>query len=137
VRAGKLTPRWPLSLIGSKLISRSLLPLAAAELVGDKLPVTPSRTEPAGLSARIFSGVCIGACVAPRDSEVGGALVGGIGAVIGTFAFHALRVMLPRALDKPDLVVALLEDAIAVGGSVALVGGCGDSRASEPVEAWT
>ena len=43
--------------------------LAALELVTDKLPSTPSRTAPVGLSARVVMGALCGATVAVAGGE--------------------------------------------------------------------
>jgi uncharacterized membrane protein len=93
---------------------------AGIELVGDKLPNTPSRTEPAGVGARLIAGALTGACVAPEGQTLPGALAGALGALAGTFGGHKLRITLPNALGVSDLPIALLEDAVAIGGSLAV-----------------
>ncbi|HET8923451.1 MAG TPA: DUF4126 family protein [Candidatus Acidoferrum sp.] len=97
--------------------------LALVELISDKLPKTPSRTEPMGLIARIIMGAFAGACVATGAGQgaVLGGLLGAAGAVAGTFAGYRARTQLVKALGTPDFVVALLEDLVAVGGSLYLV----------------
>ncbi len=96
--------------------------LAVGELVNDKLPRTPSRTAPGPLTARILMG---GLAAATLTAGVGGAilpsaLMGAAGAVAGTFGGYQARTRLVRALGVPDLVVALLEDLVAVGGGLFL-----------------
>src|SRR6478736_1342773 len=54
--------------------------LVVGELVGDKLPGTPSRTRPLGLAARAFSG----ALVSARARRTGGAAIF-TGALAGAF----------------------------------------------------
>ena len=94
--------------------------LALAELVSDKLPKTPSRTAPLGLSARIVTGALCGAalCLAGTgQSWLGGAIVGVIGGVLGCFGGYRLRKRLVKIVGVPDYMVAVLEDLVAIGGS--------------------
>src|SRR6185369_8136802 len=109
--------------IGSTLAVLVLTPLALAELVADKLPSTPSRTSPPGLVARITTGGFCGACVASAGGVgvVLGALLGAGGGILGTFVGYQARTRLVRALGTPDFVVALLEDVVAVAGSLWVV----------------
>ena len=93
---------------------------AGIELVGDKLPKTPSRTAAAGVSARLLSGAFTGACVADEGQALQGAVLGALGALVGTFGGHKLRVLLPKALGVSDFPIALLEDAVTIGGSLAV-----------------
>jgi uncharacterized membrane protein len=96
---------------------------AAGELVGDKLPATPDRTEPGPLTGRVLSGALCGAVLgrSARQGAVTGALVGALGAVAGAYAFYGLRRALTRQ-GLPDLAVALGEDALALAGGVAALG---------------
>jgi uncharacterized membrane protein len=100
-----------------------LTALAIAELVGDKLPKTPSRKSPAPFGARIVLGALSGAalCAAARQSAAAGAFLGGLGAVVGTLGGYEARTRLVKAWKVPDIVVALLEDAIAIGGGLFIV----------------
>lgn len=97
--------------------------LALAELVSDKLPKTPSRKTPGPFAARIVVGAVCGAalCLAGRQSSVIGALLGGLGGVAGTLGGYEARTRSVAALKAPDFVIALIEDAIAVGGGLLLV----------------
>ena len=96
---------------------------AVAELVADKLPGTPSRTAPPGLIARILLAGFVGACVATAGAQgaVVGALLGVTGAVIGSFGGYQVRKRLVRALGTRDFVVALMEDAVTICGSLWVV----------------
>lgn len=113
----------PLSYIGSlpSLIIFTLL--ALGELVADKLPKTPSRTSPPGLIARILMGGLSGACVASAAGHNAwlGAGLGAVGGVVGCYAGYAARTQLVRKLNTPDIVIALVEDVIAIGGSLWVV----------------
>ena len=102
-------------------ISVAVFSLAAlAELVGDKLPNTPSRTQAPGLIARIvFGALCASILAATSEySIIAGILLGAFGVLAGTFAGWFVRTRAVSALRCPDLPIALLEDAIAVGGSI-------------------
>lgn len=95
--------------------------LALGELVGDLLPNTPSRTQPMPLAARIVSGAFVGCYVATGTPvvRVAGGVVGIIGAVIGTFGGHALRL---KAIARIGAIPAgLVEDVVAIGIAVAAV----------------
>ncbi len=96
---------------------------AVVEIIVDKLPKTPRRTELLGLVARFALGGLSGAalCAAANQSAVLGGVVGGVGGVAGGFAGYELRTRLVKALKVPDMVVALLEDAVAIGGGFFLV----------------
>jgi uncharacterized membrane protein len=97
--------------------------LALVELVSDKLPKTSSRKTPAPFTARIVLGAACGAalCAAGRQSSLIGAVLGGLGAVVGTLGGYEARTRSVAALKVPDFVIALIEDAIAVGGGFLLV----------------
>ena len=96
---------------------------AVAELITDKLPKTPRRTEALGLIARFALGGLSGAALsaAANQSVVLGAVLGGVGGVAGGFAGYAARTRLVKLLRVPDPVVALMEDAVAIGGGFFLV----------------
>ena len=117
---GWLRLERPLSLIGSLPATIVLTVLAAVEIVADKLPGTPNRTSIPGLSARILVGGLTGACVAASGglSVSAGSLLGIAGAVTGTFVGYQARVRLVKALGVRDIYIAVVEDLIAVGGSM-------------------
>jgi uncharacterized membrane protein len=97
--------------------------LALAELVYDKLPNAPSRTAPRGLIARILMGGLTGACVAAAGAQGAslGALLGVAGTFAGSFGGYQARTRLVKALRAPDFVIAVLEDLLAIGGSLWVV----------------
>ena len=109
----------PLAFLGSTAAAYVLTGLMLAELVGDKLPTTPSRTRPGPFIWRIVTGALAGAALfaGHGGSLALGALLGGLGAVGGTLGGYRARTGLVRALGVPDYVVALAEDAVAVGGA--------------------
>jgi uncharacterized membrane protein len=95
--------------------------LALGELIADKLPMIPKRTAPAPLLARIITGGLCGACLcaAAGKSLVAGTLLGGIGGLVGASLGYGVRKRLD--LHIKDLVVAVCEDAVAVGLALFLV----------------
>jgi uncharacterized membrane protein len=96
--------------------------LAVGELINDKLPKTPSRKAPGPFIVRIVIGALCGAALcAASASLIGGLLAGVLGAVAGTLGGYEFRARLVRAIGGKDLPIALLEDAIAVGGAVLIV----------------
>jgi uncharacterized membrane protein len=97
--------------------------LAIVELVLDKLPSTPSRTAPTGLIARFVCGALSGSCVcvSAGQSHAYGAILGAAGGIAGAFAGHQWRAGLVKSLKAPDFVIALVEDAIAIGGGLFIV----------------
>lgn len=102
----------------------TLLKIAAAgELIGDKLPMTPARTQPGPLSGRALSGALCGAALnrSARRNTAAGAVLGALGAVVGAYAFYALRRELTQD-GLPDVIVAIAEDALAVTGGLAVLG---------------
>ena len=107
----------PLAFMGSRAAVAILSLLAVAEYVGDKLPRTPSRTRPGPLIGRIVMGGLAGAClsVSVGQSLLSGAVVGGIGAVIGAFAGYEARRRLVSGLKVKDLLIAIPEDLVAIG----------------------
>jgi len=113
----------PLALIGSVPAVAIFTVLAIVELVADKLPRTPSRTAPPGLIARIVMGGLTGACIAAGGTQgvFLGAALGAVGGVVGCFAGYQARTRLVKTLNVRDLYVALIEDLVAVGGSVWVV----------------
>ena len=113
----------PLSFMGSTAALIMFVLLALVELVTDQLPSTPSRLKPPGLIARIVLGGLSGAAVAVAGGQsLGlGAVLGAVGGVAGAFAGYHARTGLVRGLKVPDIVIALLEDAVAIGGGLFLV----------------
>ena len=97
--------------------------LALLELVSDKRPTAPTRTAPTPLIARILMGAFAGTCLATAGAQgaVLGVLLGGVGAVVGTFGGYQARTRLVKALGTPDFVIAVLEDLLTIGGSLWVV----------------
>jgi uncharacterized membrane protein len=96
--------------------------LAIGELIADKLPNTPSRKAPPGFITRVLTGALSGAALgASGGSWMIGLAAGAIGAIVGTLGGYEFRARLVKAAGGKDLPIALLEDAIAIGGAFLLV----------------
>ena len=111
----------PARVLGTDRAKIALSLAAAGELVADKLPITPARTDPAPLLGRIASGALVGAAVAAarRSNPIGPALVGAASAAASSFAMMELRKRTGERLGLPDPALAAVEDALAIGISVA------------------
>ena len=123
VYLGWLKLARPLSLIGSLPAVIILSLFAIIEFIVDKLPNTPNRTAPAGLIVRIVTGGVTGACVSlgGGKSAFVGAGLGVLGGVVGCFGGYQVRARLVKSLRQPDFNIALVEDLIAIGGSLFIV----------------
>ena len=92
---------------------------ALGEVVGDKLPTTPSRLEPLPLAGRVVSGAVAGFLLAQRSGRPSGApvLAAATGAVGGAVLGRAWRGLAKRR-GRPDLPAALAEDAVVYAVAV-------------------
>ena len=117
----------PFARIISAKAAKRITDFAVSELIADKLPFTPSRLNAAPLASRIVSGAICGAAIygVVKRPLTEGALLGGLGALAGAFAGYHARKRLSRNL--PDLGVAVLEDAVAIGGGVCIAALTADS----------
>jgi len=105
-----------LAFMGSRTAVVIFSIFAIGELVADKLPKTPKQTDFAPLLARILLGGLSGAslCAAAGKSLLAGALLGGIGGVIGAFVGYEIRRRLVNTLHVKDFFPAISEDLIAI-----------------------
>jgi uncharacterized membrane protein len=112
-----------LSFLGSRAAIIILSLLALAELVADKLPKTPSRTDPGPLIFRAITGglSSLAICTSAHQPLVIGTLLGILGAVAGAFAGYEIRHRLVKTFGLPDFGVAVAEDIVAIGGGLLLV----------------
>lgn len=107
----------PFAFMGSKFTLVIVTALALGELVGDKLPKTPSRTTRGPLLARCVMGGLTGACLfaGARQAIAVGLFLGIVGAIVGAFAGYQIRRRVVHKLGGKDFYVALTEDLIAIG----------------------
>ncbi|MEN3370748.1 MAG: hypothetical protein V7609_2891 [Verrucomicrobiota bacterium] len=116
-----LQDTW-LTFLGFPITACVLSVLAIGELIGDKLPRTPSRKTPMPFSARIAIGALCGAALGlSSQALMAGLVAGAIGALAGTLGGYELRARLVKAIGGKDLPIALLEDVIAIGGAALIV----------------
>ncbi|GAA3233279.1 hypothetical protein GCM10017691_28770 [Pseudonocardia petroleophila] len=116
--------RGPAGRLGGRTGTTLSALMAAGELVADKLPSTPSRTDPPGLLPRAALGAGSAAAVARRDGE--DATLAGVIGVLAALGAAALGVRARAAASDrfgSDLPGALAEDAVA-----ALLGWLGARR---------
>jgi uncharacterized membrane protein len=112
----------PLAFLGFAWTPYVFTVLALGELVTDQLPKTPSRKVPVQFGARIVSGGLCGAAIGASGGSLLVGLVAGVaGAIAGTLGGAAMRGRLAKTFGK-DLPAALIEDAIAIAGALAIVG---------------
>ena len=102
----------PFAFMGNIIAVIIISLIAVGELITDQLPATPSRKVPMQFGARIVLGAFTGALLLPSNWIVG-AILGAIGAVIGTLAGAEVRAALVRNFGR-DLPAALIEDVIAI-----------------------
>ena len=102
--------------LSSPKISAVIGVAAVGELIGDKLPSTPNRTEPSGLIARIVSGAFVGGsvCAAKKKSVLTGAFIGAVAAVAAAYAGQNIRREICYKTGIPTAALGAVEDAIAV-----------------------
>jgi uncharacterized membrane protein len=89
-----------------------------AELVIDKLPMTPSRLDPPGLAGRLIS-ASLAAVVLARSEHrdpIPAVLIASAAALASAKICHDVRAALARRV--PDHAVAAAEDALAIGLAV-------------------
>lgn len=107
--------------VGHPITVAVLTVLAVGELITDKLPKTPSRKSPMGFGARLVMGAFAGAVIGTAWGYTFGGLGAGlIGAVLGTLGGAEARRRLVAADGGHDLPIALVEDAVAVLGGLAV-----------------
>lgn len=104
------------NLLASEYVPAVLGTLAVGELVSDKLPWTPNRTEIPGLAARVVSGAVIGGSVASgyKKSVPAGIALGALAAVAAAYAGQNIRRAVSSESGVPSSLLGAVEDLIAV-----------------------
>ena len=97
--------------------------MGAGELVGDKLPQTPSRIAPRGLIGRCVSGALAGGAIyeAAGDNALVGALIGSAAASCSTFASYLARKKVDSITGIADPIIGGVEDLLVISAGVALI----------------
>jgi len=106
----------PLAFLGSSFLSKALTLAQLGELVGDKLPATPSRTGSPPLLGRAVSGGLVGAALFLSEGRraATGAILGSTAAVTAAFAGENLRALVVEKAWLSDPGVAVVEDAVVL-----------------------
>jgi uncharacterized membrane protein len=115
---GWLNPQGsPLAFMGSSAAVAILSIMALAEYVVDLLPRTPRRTRPGSLTWRILMGGLAAAClsVSAKQPWLTASVLGGLGAVSGTFVGYGVRRGIVTNLGVKDPIIGILEDLVAIG----------------------
>ncbi len=97
--------------------------LATGELIADKTPFVPDRTEPPSLAGRAIVGGLCGVAIAERrnGARLGAALLGSAAAVGSTFLSYELRKRISEGSRLPDPVWGLAEDMLVILAASRLV----------------
>lgn len=113
----------PLAFLDRPVLLIAVTVLAIGELIGDKLPKTPSRTAPLGLTARVVLGAASAAALAvsARAGVPLAAVAGAIGGIAGAFGGYNVRHFLVAKKHLPDFAVAIAEDLVAIIGGLVIV----------------
>lgn len=97
---------------------RGLMLAGAGEMIGDKLPATPNRTDANALAGRLLFGAVAGLAIGSegrgKGTLVRGAIAGTLGSAIGTFGGYRTRKALVNMTGLPDPAVAVVEDLAAI-----------------------
>jgi uncharacterized membrane protein len=106
----------PLAFFGSPRLSKALTLAQLGELIGDKLPVAPSRSAWPPLLGRAVSGGLVGAAafVSEGRRAATGAILGSSAAVAAALAGENLRALAVERTGLPGLGVAFAEDAVVL-----------------------
>lgn len=95
--------------------------MAVGELITDQLPKTPSRKVPVQFGTRVLLGGLAGATIGTSAGLwIAGAILGAMGAVVGTLGGATARARLAASFGK-DRPAALVEDAVAIIGAVLII----------------
>lgn len=114
-------------LLSSRRTAAALTLFAGGEMVVDKTPFVPSRTEPPSLAGRVLAGALSGAAIAGRrgGSQVGAALLGAAAALGATHLAYNLRVVAEKRFGVPDAILGFVEDAVVWAGGSRLAAAVG------------
>lgn len=110
-------PGLALSAAMSPTSSTALNACVVGEMIGDKLPIAPSRIAALPLIGRVGIGAIGGAVIAAAEEEpiAVGAAIGGAAALAASYVIYHLRRKLGESTGIPDPVIGLAEDAVVIG----------------------
>ena len=111
-------PSGPIGrLFGSPQARKAIQLAAVGESIVDKLPFTPSRLKPTRFLGRLGAGAVSAVALAQtQQTPIVPAAIRGIGgAAIGSIGGYLFRVTAGKVTGLPSIVVALVEDAVAIG----------------------
>jgi len=102
--------------LASEGAARLLTLMAGGEMLADKSPAMPDRTDALPLAGRAVIGSLTAAAFAihRRHSVFVPAAVGAASAVVSTFAAYHARRLVTRKLHVPQRLMGLMEDAVVV-----------------------
>ena len=139
-RSGLDLESTPFSAFKGPGIGRTIVAMAVGELLADKAPFVPNRTDSStAILARAVSGGAAGAAVfkARRRSMLVGALVGAAAAVGAAYGTYYLRRSASRYFNVSDRVVALVEDGIALTAGLVAISITKSATEPQPEESVT
>ena len=107
----------PLEFLNRPATAKTTAVVAVGEIIADKLPFMPKRTDTPALIARAISGGFSGGavCLSKKRSVLAGALLGALAAVGATYGAYTLRKQAGQRSGLPDPVIAVIEDATVAG----------------------
>ena len=95
--------------------------MAVGEMLADKHPSMPARTNALPLLGRIASGAAVGAICANAGDRARGACFGALGALAATIALYHLRTAATRRWHVPNVAAGAVEDVTAMAAGLALL----------------
>lgn len=112
------------SFLASRTASGILTGVAAGEMMADKTPVVPDRTEVPAATGRIVMGALVGFAAADyrRSPRIPAAAVGALAALGSTHFFYYVRSLAGKNTPLPDAVWGTVEDLLVVAAGNRLTG---------------
>ncbi|MCA0457989.1 MAG: DUF4126 family protein [Chloroflexi bacterium] len=94
--------------------------MAAGEVIMDKMPFMPARTEAVPLMGRLAMGAFVGAAISKKE-WIQGAAAGAAGALVASYAAYSIRKLLHDEAHIPNVVLGIAEDAVVVKAADAIM----------------
>ncbi|OCX51382.1 hypothetical protein BEL04_15240 [Mucilaginibacter sp. PPCGB 2223] len=118
----------PFKYLQQPVVANTLAVLAIGELIGDKMPFTPNRTELLSLTGRAAGGAFTSAALlkANRGNAVTGLILGGACALASTFASFYFRKIITKPGRLSNAAGGLLEDLLVLAAGAAVICKFGD-----------